>query len=226
MGHRSASPRQRAIAPSLRRERALLSAGAQCVAGIDEVGRGALAGPVTIGVVVVDRTTPTAPRGIRDSKELSRAARERLAPLVRRWAVDVALGEASAAEIDEIGIMAAMQRAALRALSALDRMPGAILLDGSHDFLSPVLGTSVPEFGVMAHVGGDRTCSTVAAASIVAKVARDDTMRDLSGHHPDYGWDRNVGYGSEEHRRALRDCGLSPEHRRSFSLASIHPQGD
>lgn len=196
------------------------------MAGIDEVGRGALAGPVTIGVVVVDRTTPTAPRGIRDSKELSRAARERLTPMVRRWAVSVALGEASAAEIDEIGIMAAMQRAALRALSALDRVPGAILLDGSYDFLSPVLGSIMPEFGVHTRVGGDRTCSSVAAASIVAKVARDDTMREFSGHHPEYGWDRNVGYGSEEHRRALREWGPTPLHRRSFGATSIHPQGD
>ncbi len=213
------------MVPSLRSERALLSSGAPSVAGIDEVGRGAIAGPVTIGVVVVDRTTPTAPRGIRDSKELSRAARERLAPLVRRWAVNVALGEASAAEIDEIGIMAAMQRAAVRALSALDRMPGAILLDGSYDFLSPALGASVPEFGVLTRVGGDRSCSSVAAASIVAKVARDDTMRKFSGRHPEYGWDRNVGYGSEEHRRALRELGPTPLHRRSFGVTPIHPQG-
>jgi ribonuclease HII len=122
--------------PTLREERKLLREGHRLVAGIDEVGRGSLAGPVTVGVVVVDLDTKPAPTGVRDSKLLTPAAREKLVPRVRRWAPMSAVGHASAAEIDEIGIIAALRLAAARAFATLEIRPDCGLLDGSHDWLS------------------------------------------------------------------------------------------
>ena len=123
-------------APSLREERRLLRAGHRMVAAIDEVGRGALAGPVTVGVVVVDADTPSAPAGVRDSKLLTPEARARIAPRLRRWAPMYAVGHASAQEIDTIGIIAALRLAACRALGSLPVQPDCALLDGSHNWLS------------------------------------------------------------------------------------------
>jgi len=123
-------------APTLREERRLLRSGHLLVAGMDEVGRGALAGPVTVGVVVVDASVRTAPSGVRDSKLLAPAAREALVPRVRRWAVDSAVGHAEPGEIDRYGIIAALRLAGRRALAQLVRPPGCVLLDGSHDWLS------------------------------------------------------------------------------------------
>jgi ribonuclease HII len=122
--------------PTLREERKLLREGHRLVAGIDEVGRGALAGPVTVGVVVVDLETKSAPTGVRDSKLLAPAAREKLVPRVRRWAPMSAVGHASSDEIDEIGIIAALRLAAARAFATLEIRPDCGLLDGSHDWLS------------------------------------------------------------------------------------------
>ncbi len=123
-------------APSLREERRLLRSGHRLVAAIDEVGRGALAGPVTVGVVVVDADTPSAPAGVRDSKLLTPQARTALAPRLRRWAPMYAVGHAGAHEIDRIGIIAALRLAACRALGALPVRPDCALLDGSHNWLS------------------------------------------------------------------------------------------
>jgi ribonuclease HII len=123
--------------PTLREERRLLREGHLLVAGMDEVGRGALAGPVTVGVVVVDLSVGTAPAGVRDSKLLTPAAREALVPRLRRWAPAHAVGHAEPAEIDRYGIIAALRLAGRRALSTLPAMPGCVLLDGSHDWLSP-----------------------------------------------------------------------------------------
>lgn len=123
--------------PTLREERRLLREGHLFVAGMDEVGRGALAGPVTVGVVVVDLTTRTAPAGVRDSKLLTPAARERLVPRLSRWGVARAVGHAEPWEIDRVGILAALRLAAGRALDRLPVRPGCVLLDGSHDWLTP-----------------------------------------------------------------------------------------
>lgn len=123
--------------PTLREERRLLRSGHELVAGMDEVGRGALAGPVTVGVVVVDASVGTAPSGVRDSKLLSPAVREALAPRIRRWALASAVGHAEPAEIDRYGIIAALRLAGRRALAALPTTPTCVLLDGSHDWLSP-----------------------------------------------------------------------------------------
>ena len=207
-------------APSVRLERRLLRSGAQAVGGVDEVGRGAIAGPVTVGIVVIHEGTPTAPKGTRDSKELSAAARARLAPLLRAWALDAAVGDATAREIDEVGIMAAMGRALVRAWADLRIRPEMIVLDGGYDFASPAFadsGLGVPT--VVTRIGGDRRCASVAAASILAKTHRDAQMARLDAAHPGFGWARNVGYGSAEHREALRRRGPTPHHRRTFGTA-------
>lgn len=235
-------------APSLRREREFLREIAgdvgthAVVAGIDEVGRGALAGPVTVGVVLVDAATSTAPLGVRDSKLLRPAQRADLLPALGKWGVARGVGHASNLEIDALGIASALALAALRAIKNCGRRPDAILLDGHHDWFSPsddlfrqlcgdenstdVLGRmraevleSVPV--VRTVVGGDLTCSSIAAASILAKVERDKMMGDLAREaaHAPYGWESNKGYGSAKHREALLRLGACLHHRRSWNLA-------
>lgn len=212
--------------PSLRVERSHLAAGCRLVAGMDEVGRGALAGPVTIGVTVVDAGTRTAPTGLKDSKLLAPPVREQLAPRVRRWAVDHAVGHASAAEIDELGIMAALRLAGLRALAALRQAPDVVILDGNHNYLaSPKLAGESPippEAPVVPRVvtliRGDMRCSSVAAASILAKTTRDAAMVEWAREHPGYAWEVNKGYSAPAHLEALRRRGPSPLHRTSWRL--------
>ena len=209
--------------PSLLQERRLLRAGARTVVGVDEVGRGSLAGPVTVGAVLVLPQTPTAPLGVRDSKELPAAVREQLAPKIQRWAPAAAVGHASATEIDVLGIIAALRLAALRALEALGEEVGAVLLDGSHDWLGHA-GGALPEFPgcrVTTRVKADRDCSSVAAASVLAKVARDRIMGDLAVYHPAYHWDRNRGYAAREHLAALQEFGPSTQHRLSWQLPGV-----
>ncbi len=219
----------RAAPPTLRQERALLREGHAMLVGMDEVGRGALAGPVSVGVVAVRLSTRTAPSGVRDSKLLTPAARRALVPRLRRWASDHAVGHAGPEEIDRYGIIAALRLAGHRALAALTEQPGIVLLDGSHDWLSP------PEQGVLldpaplpdlarrpvvtTRIKADLRCAAVAAASVLAKVERDDLMVTLSREHPDYGWRENKGYASPEHSAALRRLGACPLHRRSWNLA-------
>ncbi len=217
----------RPSAPTLRYERELLRAsGLTSLACADEAGRGALSGPVSVGVVVVTSSTKSAPQGVRDSKLLSQERREELAPQVRRWAAAWAVGMASAAEIDELGIVAAMRLAGHRALAALPDLPGTVLLDGNHDYLTPadqaslfgedVVLVDVPP--VVTRVKADLRCAGVAAASILAKTARDDVMIRLAADHPEYGWAENKGYAAPEHMEALRQHGPSPYHRVSWSL--------
>lgn len=234
-------------APTLRHERTLLRSGALLVAGMDEVGRGALAGPVSVGVVVVDARTRACPPGVTDSKLLSPAARSALVPALRRWGLARAVGHASSAEIDAIGIIAALRLAGSRALRAVAQEVGpvdAVVLDGSHDWLTPSaqgalfdaeadvrrearerraaaddeIGTLgfVPRVRMM--VKADRTCASVAAASVLAKCERDETMTTLAREHPVYGWHANKGYGSSDHVAALRLHGPSPLHRVSWRL--------
>lgn len=221
-------------APTLRYERELLRAGATAIACADEAGRGALCGPVSVGIVVVTERTRTAPQGVRDSKLLSEERRRALAPRIRRWA-DHAVGMASSAEIDRIGIMAALRLAGHRALAALPTCPDLVLLDGNHDYLTPPAQESlfedqpdaeapaVPVPRVVTRVKADLRCAGVAAASILAKTARDDLMAALAPEHPDYRWDENKGYAAPEHLAALRRLGPTPHHRVSWSLPGSLP---
>lgn len=210
-------------APSLLWERRLLRAGAGNVVGVDEVGRGSLAGPVTVGAVMVLPKTPTAPAGVRDSKDLPAQARERLAPRIRRWAPAAAVGHASPSEIDILGIIAALRLAAVRALGDLQREIGAVLLDGSHDWLGDAEGR-IPEFPgvrVTTRIKADRDCSAVAAASVLAKVERDRIMGELAREHPHYQWHSNRGYAAPEHLSALADFGPCALHRLSWQLPGV-----
>lgn len=191
---------------------------------MDEVGRGALGGPVSVGAVVVSEATCPLPDA-RDSKTLSAAVRDALAPRIRAWATACAVGHASAAEIDAYGLSQALREAGLRALALLEVQPDAIILDGRHDWLSasgqlsllaPPEAPRVPP--VTMRVKADVTCTSVAAASVLAKVERDAILTTMSREYPGYGWESNKAYGSEEHRQALRRLGPSPEHRRTWHL--------
>ncbi|HET8601549.1 MAG TPA: ribonuclease HII [Segeticoccus sp.] len=193
---------------------------------MDEVGRGALAGPVSVGVVLIDLECRSAPTGVRDSKLLTPAARERLVPRIRRWARAFAVGHASPDEIDEVGIMAALRLAGLRALQAVEVVPDLVILDGNHDWL-----TDPVKVGLLALDGGpttppvrtlikaDMSCSSVAAASVLAKVERDAIMVELARTEPRYGWADNKGYSCPEHTAALLEHGPCAHHRRSWRLA-------
>jgi ribonuclease HII len=220
--------------PTLRAERALLAEGARLVSGMDEVGRGALAGPVSVGLVVVDASTRTAPRGLTDSKLLSPAAREAMVGPLRGWALAWAVGHAGPAEIDAHGIVAALRLAGRRALSQVRRTLGdvdVVLLDGSHDWLSrphadlfeaaaldPGANLDAPEPGVRTMVKADLQCSSVAAASVLAKVERDGLLRRLAAQYPHFAWEQNKGYSAPAHLDALRRLGPTPQHRRSWNL--------
>ena len=212
--------------PSLRVERALQREGHRVLAGMDEVGRGALAGPVTVGVVVIDETCRTAPQGVRDSKLLAPHARERLVPRIRRWAVAHAVGHASAQEIDEVGIIAALRLAGCRALTATGVRPDLVILDGNHDWLTAPHDVGLFAFTdepvltppVTTMIKADLKCSSVAAASVLAKVTRDRIMVDLGAQVTDYGWVENKGYAAPDHMEALRRVGSSPWHRCSWRL--------
>lgn len=216
--------------PHLRHERVLLRDGARLVAGMDEVGRGSLAGPVSVGVVVVDVTTRSAPRGVADSKLLTPLARTALLPALRRWGLARAVGHASAAEIDAVGIIAALRLAGTRALAQVRADVGpvdVVLLDGSHDWLSgptqqDLFAAVEPDEPtaprVLTRVKADRSCATVAAASVLAKCERDAMMVELAAQHPDYRWDENKGYSSPDHLDALRSLGPCVLHRRSWRL--------
>lgn len=226
-GARTAADYPDLVRPSLRFERELQRSGHDTVAGIDEVGRGALAGPVAVGVTVVDRSTRTAPQGLKDSKLLTPAQREMLAPRVRRWAAASAVGLAGADEVDRWGLTAALRLAALRALAQVPPV-SVLILDGSHDYVSaaaPTLFEVVPWPEVVlppVHrvVKGDQRCSSVAAASVVAKVTRDSLMVDLSAQHPHYGWDVNKGYSTADHSAAIAAAGMCEHHRRSWRVAA------
>jgi ribonuclease HII len=219
--------------PDLRMERALLRSGAGVVVGMDEVGRGALAGPVMVGAVAVDVSTRTCPQGVADSKLLSAAARERLLPALGRWGVARAVGSAGPDEVDRLGILAALRLAGRRAVAALDVPVDVVLLDGSHDWLSTPAELDLFEedgpgdddapdpwsrIAVRTRVKADQRCASVAAASILAKCRRDALMVELAHEHPDFGWQENKGYGSADHVEALRRLGPTALHRRSWRL--------
>lgn len=226
--------RPSAQAPDLLVEAGALRAGARRVAGMDEVGRGALAGPVSVGLVVVDVETGPAPHGVADSKLLSAGARTALLPALSTWGVARAVGHASAAEVDRWGVVGALRLAGWRALDAVstDHPVDVVILDGSHDWLSrapldDLLEDAAPRPGdppeVRMLVKADRRCASVAAASVLAKCERDALMVELSAAHPAYGWAANKGYGSAEHLAALTALGPSPLHRRTWRLPGTSP---
>ncbi len=199
---------------SFRYERKLQKQGFLRIAGVDEVGRGALCGPVVAAAVLLDRRP--AIRGIRDSKALTANQRVRLRPRILRVAVSYGIGIVSAEEIDRYNIYQATLRAMHIALSQLSPAPDFILIDGS-----PVRGLAIPHLNV---VKGDARCISIAAASIVAKVTRDQLMKSYASMYPMYDWVRNKGYSCKSHFAALKNYGPTSIHRRSFRPVLVEPQ--
>lgn len=213
-----------------------------CLAGVDEVGRGALAGPVSVGIAVIDcATSDSFPATLRDSKQLSARAREALIEPCAQWVRAYAVGSATATEIDTYGIVVALRIAAARASQILEDQGvhiSGVLLDGKHNWWSrkglfettrqgSLIPESVPvppQVPVRTVIKGDAKCAVIAAASVFAKVARDTYMVNVNDHYPYYGWDRNKGYSSSEHIEALACYGASEEHRRSWHLPGVDRQ--
>ncbi len=192
-----------------RHDRTLAPSGWLC--GIDEVGRGPLAGNVVAACVVFDLNEKPIP-GLNDSKKLRPAAREALFPLIRQRAVAWSIGEATPEEIDRINILQATFLAMRRALESMSLKPGLLLVDGN-------LNIPDLDFPQKTLVGGDGLSASIAAASILAKVMRDRAMKKWDDSLPGYGFGRHKGYGTVEHRKAILRKGLSPLHRRSFCSA-------
>ncbi len=195
--------------PDLRFERALWEAGIERVAGIDEAGRGALAGPVAAAAVILPPDLPAdALAGVRDSKQMTAAQREFWAAKVRAHALAWAVGYATPQEIDQWGILAAVYQAVRRALACLSPSPVYLLLD----YLR-LPECTLPQTAL---VKGDQRALSIAAASVLAKTHRDALMRGWDRRYPHYGFAQHKGYGTAAHRQAIARQGLSPLHRRSF----------
>lgn len=207
------------VEPTLELERTLLR-DAPLVIGVDEVGRGAIAGPVAVGALALrEAESARFPAGLRDSKRLSEKRRGELEPAVQAWA-PYAIGFASAAEIERDGIAAALAAAAVRALAGLHEAgvpvaEAAVLLDGTHDWLGPRLRHPLR---ITVRAKADRDCASVAGAALVAKVERDRRMIACAAQeaYAPYGWAANKGYGTKAHFAAIREYGASDLHRRSW----------
>ncbi|MBM7050905.1 MULTISPECIES: ribonuclease HII [unclassified Rothia (in: high G+C Gram-positive bacteria)] len=234
---------------TLETEGELFARGYTSIAGIDEVGRGALAGPVSVGVAVVTPQHTLDVEGLIDSKALKESVRQQMVPLIQQWAV-TGVGSVSAAEIDVLGMTASLRLAAHRAMHrvlAAGARPDAVLLDGKHDwFTEPETdlltgltpsdefyqhsvdqlwgGDRLPVLPVQTIIKGDFTCASIAAASVVAKVSRDTYMESLADQYPQYGWAKNKGYGSQTHRQVLQEHGATVEHRLSWNLGIMPEQ--
>lgn len=210
-------------------ERPLIERG-EIVVGIDEVGRGALAGPLTVGAVVITQLG-LVPGGLTDSKALSPMRREALVRPLEEWCADWALGSVSAREIDEWGLRLALAVAANRALERLHLVPTHALIDGPLNLLDApnilaIAGSSAPplDFAMIEQtriVSGDRLSAVIAAASVMAKVHRDREMMALASQYPLFGWDSNKGYGAPQHLRALADHGPCDYHRQTWHLPKM-----
>jgi ribonuclease HII len=209
--------------PDLKEERRLRKEGHERVAGLDEVGRGAWAGPLTIGIAIVRPRVQlrSMPAWLRDSKMLSEARREDIFDAVGTWCEAWSVGHASAAECDEWGMTEAWRTAARRALTGLTAAPDALIIDGPVDLLR----NSAEPFPCLARpiVDGDAKCASVAAASVLAKVVRDRLMREEADHYPGYDFELNKGYPSPLHKTALRGYGPTAIHRRSWAFMDELP---
>ena len=188
-------------------ERELRKTVGPLIAGVDEVGRGPLAGPVVACAVVMPPDLRAIP-GVDDSKKLTAEARTRLAVKIRQRAVSIGIGAASVREIDRVNIYQATVLAMRRALSRLAVPPNHVLIDGK-----PFRTLEIPHTAI---VGGDDVCYSIACASIIAKVTRDRVMHALAVRYPNYRWERNVGYSTLAHVQGLAQYGATPHHRRSF----------
>ncbi|MGA7203659.1 MAG: ribonuclease HII [Specibacter sp.] len=221
------------VPPTLEWEHELADQGYTLVAGCDEVGRGALAGPVSVGVVVINAATATDLPGVKDSKLLREPVRQALVPAIEQWAAAHAVGHASAAEIDAVGLVSALRLAGTRALEsvAATLIPDFVILDGNQDWLSvpvqPELGFGAELFAtepaaapwrVQTRIKADMTCLSVAAASVLAKVERDAIMVELAATYGQFGWDGNKGYATAAHRAAIASHGATDFHRKSWRL--------
>jgi ribonuclease HII len=219
-------PRARGAQPRWKRwtsiERELRALKGPLLAGVDEVGRGPIAGPVVACAVIMPADEP-AIRGVDDSKKLTAEEREKLAPKIRAKAIAFGIGAASVHEIDTINIYQASRLAMTRALSRLSVTPNHVIIDGNRIRTLPVAHTPVPH--------GDARCYSIACASILAKVTRDYLMTRLAVKYPAYTWDHNAGYTTRAHVAGLISSGITPHHRRSFTrinelLAQLERQGD
>ncbi len=219
--------------PTIEFERSLTQGGVRFIIGIDEVGRGAVAGPVAVGVALIDTHSPAfadIPSGLRDSKLLSERQREALQPLIETWMHAGSVGMVDASAIDEKEIVYSLALAASRGLTSLLEQAGVaaaiardgavILLDGTHNWLEGHTG-GLP---VTVRAKADRDCASVAAASVLAKVARDHLMVELAAEHPGYGFEGHKGYASELHIKAIRSLGPCAVHRKTW-LTKILSQG-
>ncbi|WP_372610522.1 ribonuclease HII [Aquicoccus sp.] len=193
-------------APDFTFEQSAMARGFARIAGVDEVGRGPLAGPVVAAAVVLDPAR--IPPGLNDSKKLTGKRRAVLSTAILASA-EVSIGQASVAEIDELNILRASHLAMIRAIDGLSAPPDHCLIDGN--LIPRDLARSAEPV-----IKGDARSLSIAAASIVAKIRRDHVMRDLAQHFPGYGWETNAGYPSKSHRLALQNIGITPHHRRSF----------
>ena len=200
--------------PTLDVEREFFANGARIVAGMDEVGRGAIAGPVTIGVVAVDANVGEIPSGLRDSKLMTAKRREAMVPLAKEWGIAWATGSATAAEIDKFGIVTSLGLAASRALQKLGLTPDVVILDGNTSFLMEEAGGP----RIVTRIKADQDCACVSAASVIAKVERDTLMTQLHEQFPHYGWEGNKGYGAAVHTDAIKTHGVTDLHRKSWNL--------
>ena len=224
-------PQSKKNKTNLNLEKTLFSKGAKLVAGMDEVGRGCLAGPVYVGITVLNQDLANddlVPTGLTDSKELTKIEREEILPKVKSWVLEHSVGKASNSEIDEIGLTRALRRAGRRALNALESKPDYLILDGKHNWLMPekesldIFDEVVDDGPISASlkivnlIKADLICSSVAAASIVAKVARDQVMNELSEEFPEYLWHENKGYAAPDHLLAIKKYGPTKYHRISW----------
>jgi ribonuclease HII len=187
------------------------------IAGLDEAGRGALAGPVAVGAVILPHDKSSLARtlaGVRDSKQMTAHERELLAPRIKQAALTWSVGFASAEEIDSQGIVPATRLAALRALAGLSLAPQFLLTD---------FRLELPELDLSqtALVKGDALCLSIAAASVLAKTSRDQLMCELDLYYQGYGLGKHKGYGTQAHRSALQQLGISPIHRKSFQVKEL-----
>lgn len=194
------------------------------VAGVDEVGRGAFAGPVVVGICVVSSETTKPPTGLNDSKLLKPSVREALQQPIEQWAFRCVVGEASAAEIDEWGLSRALFMSFVRGIEKLDVLPQAVILDGKHDWITAhakdLFSPLESNFDVTTRIKADTEAASVAAASVIAKNYRDRYMMKLEQELPGYGFAMNVGYGTAQHKKAIQSLGLTYQHRKSWDLST------